>query len=201
MQAEPAQAPLADAAGTPTVPVVASPAQHRAAMALISTLMDAPAGSADFQRLVALATLVQAYERDAFPSVPLSPRDAILFSMEQNGRSQVDLARALGSRSRASEIMRGRRPQLSLAMIQRLSDAWGIPTALLVGARVPKAKPGRPAARRTRALKEGRRPKRRTDAKKSAAGTSLAKKSRRKKRMAQRRNAGAATLTTARRRA
>jgi HTH-type transcriptional regulator/antitoxin HigA len=52
--------------------------------------------------------------------------------MEQAGHKQKDLAKLLGSRSRASEVLSGKCP-LSLDMIRTLHEEWGIPLASLVG--------------------------------------------------------------------
>jgi HTH-type transcriptional regulator/antitoxin HigA len=51
--------------------------------------------------------------------------------MQNHGYGRTDLANVLGSVSRASEIMLRRRP-LTLAMIQRLVETWGIPAETLV---------------------------------------------------------------------
>ncbi len=51
--------------------------------------------------------------------------------MEQNDRTQTDLARLLGSRSRASEILSGRRA-LTLEQIRTLAKEWRIPAAALL---------------------------------------------------------------------
>jgi antitoxin component HigA of HigAB toxin-antitoxin module len=63
---------------------------------------------------------------------PGAPLEALKFAMDQHGATQKDLADILGSRSRASEILNGKR-EMSLAQIRRLSKVWGIPIALLVG--------------------------------------------------------------------
>lgn len=60
-----------------------------------------------------------------------TPLGALLFRMEQGGRTQADLAKLLGSRSRASEILSGKR-ELSKTHIRRLVDAWGIPADSLL---------------------------------------------------------------------
>jgi HTH-type transcriptional regulator/antitoxin HigA len=52
--------------------------------------------------------------------------------MEQMGYTQADLARLLGSRSRASEIMTGSIKHLSLNQIRRLHDQWHIPAEALI---------------------------------------------------------------------
>jgi HTH-type transcriptional regulator/antitoxin HigA len=51
--------------------------------------------------------------------------------MDVTGRTQDDLARLLGSRSRASEILNRKRP-LTLAMIHKLHNEWKIPAELLI---------------------------------------------------------------------
>jgi len=52
--------------------------------------------------------------------------------MKTHGYTQTDLARVLGSRGRASEVLSGKRP-LSLPMIRRLAAAWDVPADALVG--------------------------------------------------------------------
>jgi HTH-type transcriptional regulator/antitoxin HigA len=53
--------------------------------------------------------------------------------MEHAGRTQSDLAALLGSRSRASEILSGKR-DLTLDQIRKLHREWHIPVASLIGA-------------------------------------------------------------------
>jgi HTH-type transcriptional regulator/antitoxin HigA len=55
-------------------------------------------------------------------------------SMENRGLSQADLARLLGSSSRAAEILGGKR-DLSKAMIRTLAEEWGLDANTLIGAR------------------------------------------------------------------
>ena len=52
--------------------------------------------------------------------------------MEQAGHRQRDLAKLLGSRSRASEIMSGSVKRLSVTQIRRLHEAWKIPADILI---------------------------------------------------------------------
>ena len=56
----------------------------------------------------------------------------VQFRMEQGGYTQADLARVLGSRSRASEIMTGKAKSLSVSQIRRLNAAWHIPADVLI---------------------------------------------------------------------
>ena len=56
--------------------------------------------------------------------------EAIEFRMEQYGHTQKDLAKVLGSRSRASEVMNGKR-RISRNMMWKLYR-YGIPPVVLV---------------------------------------------------------------------
>jgi HTH-type transcriptional regulator/antitoxin HigA len=104
---------------------------HKAALARIDALMDARAGTPEAAELEVLAILVERYEAQAFPIRLPTPLDAIEFAMEQHGYTQADLGRVLSSRSRASELLKGKRP--SVAQIRRLHQAWKIPTDALIG--------------------------------------------------------------------
>lgn len=111
---------------------IKTPDDHKAALARIDDLMDAEENSPEATELEVLAILVERYEREAFPIDPPTVLDAIQFRMEQAGYRQADLAQVLGSRSRASEIMRGSVKRLSLTQIRRLHDAWKIPADVLI---------------------------------------------------------------------
>jgi antitoxin component HigA of HigAB toxin-antitoxin module len=88
-------------------------------------------GSEDGDRFELLGLLLAKYEEDHFPMPKTSPVEAIRFAMDRKGLAQSDLAELLGSRSRASEILSGRR-DLTLPQIRLLSKAWGIPVQALV---------------------------------------------------------------------
>jgi HTH-type transcriptional regulator / antitoxin HigA len=111
---------------------IRSRADWRAAAKRASALMDSRAGTAGGDELAVLAVLIADWERRAFPVRAAGPREIIEFRMEQLGVGQSELAKLLGSRSRASEILSGKRATLSLAQIKRLRDGWGIPADLLV---------------------------------------------------------------------
>ena len=90
-------------------------------------------GSPAADRFDVLAALIEAYERRHWSIEPPDPVDAIRYCMEQRGYTQADLASLLGSRSRASEILKRKR-SLSLTMARRLHDEWGIPAESLLRA-------------------------------------------------------------------
>lgn len=97
----------------------------------IDRLWGAPVGTSDGDRLDVLATLVDAYEREAVPFLPPDPIDAILFRMAQEGISRKQLEPILGGRGRVSEIL-NRRRGLSLAMIRGINHELGIPLEVLI---------------------------------------------------------------------
>ena len=79
-----------------------------------------------------LITLVDAYERQAFPVGRPHPVEAIKFRMEQSGLGIKDLEPAIGRRNRVYEVLNGKRP-LTLAMIRNLHRDFGIPAESLIG--------------------------------------------------------------------
>ena len=95
-------------------------------------------GSPDGDRFEVLLTLLEVYENRLFSIEAPDPAEAIAYWMELRGKSQADLAELLGSRSRASEIL-ARKRSLSLDMISRLHEAWGVPVEFLLPARKDRA--------------------------------------------------------------
>lgn len=88
-------------------------------------------GTPESDRFLVLADLISAYEARHWPIDAPDPITAITTTMEMAGLKQTDLARLLGSRSRASEIL-SRKRALTTDMIWRLHREWKIPADLLV---------------------------------------------------------------------
>ncbi len=88
-------------------------------------------GSTEGDRFDVLATLIGAYESQHWPIEAPDPVDAIRFRMEQAGYGQADLAQLLGSRSRASEILRRKRA-LTMEQALKLHKQWQIPAEALL---------------------------------------------------------------------
>jgi HTH-type transcriptional regulator/antitoxin HigA len=82
-------------------------------------------------RFEVLLTLVEAYESRHFPVELPDPVEAIKFRMEQAGLSPKDLVPAIGRLNRVYEIL-GRKRPLTLAMIWRLHEMFGIPAESLI---------------------------------------------------------------------
>lgn len=111
--------------------VIKTEADYEAAMARIEELLDAKSGTPGADELELLSTLVELYEKKTFPIEPPDPASAIRFRMEQQGLKPKDLVPYLGSPSKVSEVLSGRRG-LSLSMIRNLNDGLGIPAKVLV---------------------------------------------------------------------
>lgn len=111
---------------------VRTEADHDAALARITQLMGAKAGTEASDELEILITLVDAYETRRFPMDTPDPATIIKFQMEQQGLTRKDLQPMIGSRARVSEVLTGKR-NLTLPMIRRLHHGLGIPVDLLVG--------------------------------------------------------------------
>ena len=86
----------------------------------------------DADELELLTLLIEHYEKEQYPILPPNPIDAIKFRLEQLGKSESELSKILGARSRQSEILSGKR-KLSLSMIRKLHDILGIPAISLIG--------------------------------------------------------------------
>jgi HTH-type transcriptional regulator / antitoxin HigA len=113
--------------------VIKTEAEYEAALALVERLMDerpAP-GSPDAERLELLSVLVEDYEAKTLPHEYPDPIEAIRFRMEQQGLRQKDLVPYIGSASKVSEVLSGKRP-LTLSMIRALHSGLGIPADVLL---------------------------------------------------------------------
>lgn len=115
------------------IKVIKTEKDYEEALSTLEELMvvNPISGSKEADQLYLLATLIEDYERNNFPSSLPSPIDAIRFRMEQQGLKAVDLESFLGSRSKVSEVLSGKRP-LTLKMIRALESGLGIPAKVLI---------------------------------------------------------------------
>lgn len=117
-----------------------------AALAEIDRLWGAPLDTPRGDKLDVLITLVEAYEAIHYPIDPPDPVEAIAFRLDQLGLSRNALLPALGSRSRISEVL-NRKRALSLPMIRRLHQQFGIPLESLIHTTATEAPHGAQAQR------------------------------------------------------
>jgi HTH-type transcriptional regulator/antitoxin HigA len=102
------------------------------ALKRIDELWYAKDGTPQGDELDILVTLVQAYDAEHYPIPPPTPIDAIKFRMDQMGLTRTDLAKFLGSKSRVSEILSGKR-KLTVRMMKILHRELGVPAESLLG--------------------------------------------------------------------
>jgi len=111
--------------------VIKTEEEYQAALAHLDSLMDAAPGSAEEQDLELFSVLIEKYEDDHYPIGLPDPLEAIKFRMEQQGLTRKDLIPYIGSQSKVSEVLNGKRP-LSLSMIRALHGGLGIPAEVLL---------------------------------------------------------------------
>ena len=97
----------------------------------LSQIFDAKPNTKEGDELEILGILVEKYENENFPIELPDPIEAIKFRMEQLNYSQNDLAKVIGLKSRASEILNKKR-KLSLEMIRKITEKLQIPTEVLI---------------------------------------------------------------------
>ena len=104
---------------------------YNKALKRLEVIFDAKPGSSIGDELEVLGILIEQYENEHFPIGLPDPIEAIRFRMEQMGYNQSDLAKIVGLKSRASEILNKKR-KLTLEMIRQLHDSLKIPTDVLI---------------------------------------------------------------------
>jgi len=115
------------------IKVIKTEKDYQEALKSVEELMslDPNPDSTEGEQLSLLSTLIEDYEARIFPKTLPSPIEAIKFRMEQSNLKQADLVAYIGSRSRVSEILSGKR-QLTIGMVRALSEGLGIPTKVLI---------------------------------------------------------------------
>ncbi len=114
-----------------TIKPIKSKKDYQAALTRLEQIFDAKPGTKDGDELEILGILIEKYEQDRYAIDYPDPIEAIKFRMEQLGYTQNDLARVVGLKSRASEIL-NRKRKLSLEMIRQIHQSLGIPTDVLI---------------------------------------------------------------------
>ena len=113
-----------------TLIVIQNEADHAEAKTLVARLMHSDT-AADRARLLAQARLIEAYEKTRWPRRRPALPDLLAYLMDQHGLTRADLIPVLGTASRVSEVLAGKR-DLSMTMIKRLRDRFHVPVDLLI---------------------------------------------------------------------
>jgi HTH-type transcriptional regulator / antitoxin HigA len=118
-----------------TLFVIENDGDHAEAKALIEDLMVSDDAS-DQARMAAQARLIEAYERARWPRRTPSLPDLLTYLMDQHGLSRADLVPLLGTPSRVSEVLNGKR-ELSMSMVRKLRERFRISADLLISPKRP----------------------------------------------------------------
>jgi HTH-type transcriptional regulator/antitoxin HigA len=118
--------------------VIKTEAEYEQALKEAETLieLDPKSGTEDGDRLELLTLLISNYEESHFPLPLPDPIEAIKFRMEQQGLAPKDIIPYIGSRSKVSEVLNGKRP-LSLKMLRALQKGLRIPAEVLLQESTP----------------------------------------------------------------
>ena len=92
--------------------------------------LDPKVGSPEADELEVLSVLINKYEEEHYFIGKPTPIEAIIFRMEQQDLKQRDLVPFIGSKSKVSEVLSGKRP-LSLEVIRSLNKNFDIPIEVL----------------------------------------------------------------------
>lgn len=121
--------------------IIKNDEEHKAFLVRMGQLMESEPGTPEGDELELIALLVEKYEESNYAVTELpDPITAIRFRMEQQKLKDKDLVPFIGSKSKVSEVLSGKR-ELSLAMIRKLVKGLGIPAEVLLqekGATLPK---------------------------------------------------------------
>ena len=115
----------------PQLKVIKNENEYKKSLRWFEGLIDAPSGSEDEQTMEVLSILIEKFEEEQYPIDLPDPIEAIKFRMEQEGLTQKDLIPYIGSRSKVSEVLAGKR-ELSISMIRALNEHLGIPAEVLL---------------------------------------------------------------------
>jgi HTH-type transcriptional regulator / antitoxin HigA len=129
-----------------TLIVIDSDAELARALKLVDRLMPSD-DPTDVARLAAQAQLIAAYEQARWPRRTPRTAEVVRYLMDQHGLSRADMAPILGTPSRVSEVLHGKKA-LSMTMVQRLRARFGVPADVLLP---PPGKTKRRRATRRRA--------------------------------------------------
>jgi HTH-type transcriptional regulator/antitoxin HigA len=113
-----------------TLVIIENDRDHVDAKALVEKLM----GSRDVAasaRMAAQARLIEAYERQRWPRRTPALPDLLEYLMDQHDLERADLVPLLGTASRVSEVLNGKR-ELSMTMVKRLRERFGISADVLI---------------------------------------------------------------------
>src|SRR6266576_2519505 len=113
-----------------TLIVIQNEADHLHSKALIEDLMTSDRAE-DQARVTAQARLIEAYERAKWPRRRPTLPELLAYLMDQHGLTRADLIPLLGTASRVSEVLNGKR-ELSMSMVRKIRERFHVSADLLI---------------------------------------------------------------------
>jgi HTH-type transcriptional regulator/antitoxin HigA len=116
-----------------TLFIIENDKDHAQAKALIEELMRSN-DVADRARMAAQARLIEVYERARWPRRTPTLPNLLAYLMDQHSLTRADLVPLLGTASRVSEVLNGKR-ELSMSMVRNLRERFQISADLLISSK------------------------------------------------------------------
>ena len=114
------------------IKIIKSEKDYQEAAKRLESIFHSKPGTKENDELQILVMIMEKYEDDLIGEFPdPDPIEAIKFKMEQMNINQSELAKIIGLRSRASEILSRKRP-MSINIIRKISSALSIPADILI---------------------------------------------------------------------
>lgn len=105
--------------------------EYKTALERVSELMDIGSPNDEvLEEINILSLLIEQYEKENYPIDPVDPIEYIKFKMDQDGLSNKDMVKYIGSSSKVSEVL-SYKVKLNLNMIHSLNEGLGIPLEIL----------------------------------------------------------------------
>lgn len=114
--------------------VIETAEENRRALRIVERLMSIGDGrrlAEETALLSLLAFLVDQFERQAYPTPNVEPREILRDLMEHNGLKAADLAEIMGGRSRVSDVLAGKRA-ISKEQAKRLGERFKLSPAAFI---------------------------------------------------------------------
>lgn len=105
--------------------------EYQQALNRLDELFDAPIGTPESDEADVLALLVDDYEKKHYAIDTPDPIEAIKIRMEEMQLRQIDIAKELGGKNRASEVLAKKR-KLTVEMIRNITARLNLSPELLI---------------------------------------------------------------------
>ncbi|MCM2476608.1 transcriptional regulator [Rhizobium sp. CG5] len=117
-----------------SVRTLADKAEYQAALQAVRPYFDNEPEEGTFEaaHFDALVLLIEDYKNRHYPIPRAAPIEVLKSVMAANNYTRADLIEIIGSKARVADLLNGRR-EINLEQIKKISRAWHIPPAALIG--------------------------------------------------------------------